>query len=488
MPPKHIYNVKITRLTHHEIKGKLLKLTIMEPLPAMIDLRPKMPPVYDQGSLGSCTSNALVAAFEYDVPNFMGSRLFVYYNERKLECNIPDDEGAQLSDGVKSLEKYGVCPETEWPYIIPKFAMCPPQSCYISALKHLVTIAHNISNDIYHMKSALSSGYPFVVGIVVYQSFESESVATTGIVPMPQGTDLCLGGHAVLVCGYDDTKQHWIVRNSWGDTWGDKGYFYLPYQYLVDSSLSSDLWNITSVNVIPTPPPPIKPTPPVKPIPPPKPISNVVITTPKTKKETNPPMEEKTTSKVEQAKLKIEQPKLVPKPTETKPTPKPLPNPNEEKLAPKPKESKPAPQPTPKLKESKPTPNPAPKPKESSPVPKPTPNSAPKPNETKPAPKLVPKSKETKPSPKLVPKPTETKPAPKLVPKPNETKQVPKPKETKPAPKIVHKPNEIKPAPKLVPKPNEAKPTSKIVPNPKETTPAPKPKETKLNEEKPKKK
>ena len=75
-----------------------------------------MPPVYDQGQLGSCTANALVGAFEYDAPAFMGSRLFLYYNERRLEQTIPDDNGARLSDGIACLEKYGLCPESEYPY------------------------------------------------------------------------------------------------------------------------------------------------------------------------------------------------------------------------------------------------------------------------------------------------------------------------------------------------------------------------------------
>ena len=132
MPITRKYNVKVNRLPKDKLKFK--KLDAPSQLPASVDLRPNCPPVYDQGQLGSCTANALIGAFEYDVPSFMGSRLFLYYNERKLEGDIPDDNGAQLSDGVKCLEKYGLCPESEWPYDITKFATKPPEQCYTDAL------------------------------------------------------------------------------------------------------------------------------------------------------------------------------------------------------------------------------------------------------------------------------------------------------------------------------------------------------------------
>jgi C1A family cysteine protease len=109
---------------------------------------------------------------------------------------------------------------------------------------------HNIQNDMNSMKQCLHSGFPFVVAIAIYPAFESIEVTTTGIVPMPTDEEESLGGHAVLVCGYDDLTQQWIVRNSWGESWGENGYFYLPYKYLLDSSLATDLWCITKTNVL----------------------------------------------------------------------------------------------------------------------------------------------------------------------------------------------------------------------------------------------
>ena len=90
-------------------------------LPPSADLRSTCPPVYNQEQIGSCTANAIGAAFEFEttkqgLPDFMPSRLFIYYNERAMEGSIATDSGAQIRDGVKSVAKLGVCPETEWPY------------------------------------------------------------------------------------------------------------------------------------------------------------------------------------------------------------------------------------------------------------------------------------------------------------------------------------------------------------------------------------
>jgi C1A family cysteine protease len=97
------------------------------------------------------------------------------------------------------------------------------------------------------MKGCLASGYPFVFGFTVYASFESASVAQTGQIPMPQPGESILGGHAVLAVGYKDDEQKWICRNSWSEKWGDQGYFYLDYQYLLNKGLSSDFWTIRTV-------------------------------------------------------------------------------------------------------------------------------------------------------------------------------------------------------------------------------------------------
>lgn len=251
--PKHIYSLKITREKPELLANNMFQVGKRLPgaqLPDTVDLRknPKMPPVYDQGNIGSCTAQALCAAYQFmDTNGFQGSRLFLYYNERKLDNNIPDDTGATLASGIKCLTKYGLCPEESWPYNESQFASEPPISCYQSALAEVCLKAKHISNDRNTMRNVLNSGLPFVVGIQVYASFESNAVAATGVVGMPKPKDTYLGGHAVLVVGYNHLKQQWIVRNSWGDAWGDKGYFYLPYNYLLNPKLCSDMWVMTSI-------------------------------------------------------------------------------------------------------------------------------------------------------------------------------------------------------------------------------------------------
>jgi C1A family cysteine protease len=222
-------------------------------LPPRADLRKGCPPVYDQGQLGSCTANALAAAFQFDerkqkVKNrFTPSRLFIYYNERAIEGTVAADSGAMLRDGIKTLVHEGVCPEQEWPYDIAKFTRKPTKRCYTDASTHKATSYQRLVQSLQQMKGCLHSGYPFVFGITVYESFESNAVAKTGKVPMPAQKEKALGGHAVLAVGYDDSKQSLIVRNSWGPGWGDKGYFTLPYAYASDPNLAGDFWTVRLV-------------------------------------------------------------------------------------------------------------------------------------------------------------------------------------------------------------------------------------------------
>jgi C1A family cysteine protease len=228
-------------------------------LPPSVDLRPQMPKVvYDQGDLGSCTGNAIAGAVQFDrmrqkldqAADLIPSRLFIYYNERAIEHTINEDSGAMIRDGIKCVAKQGVCFESgvgSWPYNIGKFTAKPPAECYKTGLTSQAIKYSRVPRTLNQMKGCLAAGFPFVIGFTVYDSFESDAVANTGVMPMPQSNEAVLGGHAVLVCGYRDDKSQWIVRNSWSAGWGDGGYFYMPYEYLMNPDLSDDFWTIRTM-------------------------------------------------------------------------------------------------------------------------------------------------------------------------------------------------------------------------------------------------
>jgi C1A family cysteine protease len=221
-------------------------------LPVSIDLRAQCPPVYDQLALGSCTANAIAGALEFDQgkqnePEVTPSRLFIYYNERKMEHTIASDAGAAIRDGIKSVNVLGACDETLWPYDISQYMALPPRVCYLEAMKHRSVSYQRIPQSLSQMKACLASGYPFIFGFTVYESFESDAVAQTGIVPMPGPAESTIGGHAVLAVGYDDAPGWFYCRNSWGSNWGMAGYFMMPFSYLLSHQLASDFWVIRTV-------------------------------------------------------------------------------------------------------------------------------------------------------------------------------------------------------------------------------------------------
>lgn len=221
--------------------------------PEDIDLRGGMPPIYDQGRLGSCTANAVAAAYEYDERKqdedepFTPSRLFIYYNERRLEGTVSYDSGATIRDSIKTIYNDGVVSEKLWSYDISKFAEEPSSDCYKDAEKHKCVSYKRVNQSFSDIQNCLAQGFPVVFGMTVYESFESENVAETGIMSMPQPGERVLGGHALCLCGIDKNRERFIVRNSWGKEWGDEGYFYMPYEYLLDSQYCSDFWTVLKV-------------------------------------------------------------------------------------------------------------------------------------------------------------------------------------------------------------------------------------------------
>ena len=240
---KHDFSLKISRLPKEELNHK--KFSKIAKMPTSVDLRPHCPPVWDQGQLGCCTGFGISFVYSYNNGNiFDPSQLFLYYCERVMEHDVSSDAGANISDGIKCLQKNGICSEASWPYDISKFKTKPPATAFTEALKHTAIKVANIEQTLDAMKTALANNYPIVLGISVYSSFESDEVAATGVVPMPTSSDTLLGGHCVACVGYLDSTKQFIMRNSWSKNWGGKmqGYFLIPYDYLLDPSLCSDMW------------------------------------------------------------------------------------------------------------------------------------------------------------------------------------------------------------------------------------------------------
>ena len=221
-------------------------------LPKRVDLRQWCSPVENQYAIGSCTANASVGALEYleiksGNPAYEDlSRLFVYYNTRKFEGTLGQDCGATIRDTIKIIAASGSCAESKWPYIETKYNDQPLTECYELAKPHIITEYERIASfeDMIH---CLADGYPFVFGFSVFSEFEGPTVAQTGVLNLPGTAETFHGGHAVLAVGYDMEAKTFLVRNSWGATWGQNGYFTIPFAYITNPSLAQDMWCIKKV-------------------------------------------------------------------------------------------------------------------------------------------------------------------------------------------------------------------------------------------------
>lgn len=216
-------------------------------LPQVVDLRPLMPPIFHQGELGSCTANAGVSLRMFLLgENAVGlSRLNLYYNERAIEGNIPEDSGAEMRDIGKCLFNYGVCEKTLFPYDVTKFTEAPSAEMTENAAKYKIKSYSSLATFRDVLVYLAIHQRPVLMGMKVFSSFESKEVADSGVMSMPKPTDKFAGGHAVLIVGYktENGKVSLIVRNSWGTDWGDEGHFYMPENY-VTAGYAGEFWTI----------------------------------------------------------------------------------------------------------------------------------------------------------------------------------------------------------------------------------------------------
>lgn len=203
--------------------------------------------IYDQGKLGSCVSNAISSCVNYYNYTINPSRLYIYFNARAMNKNINDDTGIAVRDGCKSIFNYHTCDENDWIYDITNFTKMPSLNCYMNSYNYKNFIYYSVSQDLAQLKTSLLSNNPIMFGFIVYTNFKDAS--GNGIVPMPTETDSIvgenseykvIGGHCSICIGFDDNTQHFVCVNSWSDKWGDKGFFYMPYQYIIDPALAFD--------------------------------------------------------------------------------------------------------------------------------------------------------------------------------------------------------------------------------------------------------
>lgn len=207
--------------------------------------------IEDQGDLGSCQGNSITNAYELQVrflypDKFVElSRLFVYYNSRLLDNSELEDVGAYIRDGMKAVQKYGICTELLWPYDVKKFAVKPTDECYVDALTRTITSYQSLTT-IDEVLNALNNNKPVVIGITVYDSF-NQVTKFDPIITSPKSTELDTGGgHAMTIVGYSIPKKQLLVKNSFGKDWGDNGYAWLPFEYAESEGFEKWVFDISN--------------------------------------------------------------------------------------------------------------------------------------------------------------------------------------------------------------------------------------------------
>lgn len=224
-------------------------------LPDAFEL-PLQIPIYDQGSLGSCTSNSGCACYRFESAQVVGdfkfdpSRLFLYYNTRLIEGTVDEDSGAYIRDVFKALNKWGLAPEVDFPYHIQDFKNTPTQVAYSNGLKNIVVKYAAVDQTEVAIKQTLISGAAVSFGFNVYSSFMSgDWDRKTGIMPIPKKGEELRGGHACTIVGWSDSKKCFLIQNSWGEEWGQKGKFWMPYSFLLNGSECDDFWCIEAIKI-----------------------------------------------------------------------------------------------------------------------------------------------------------------------------------------------------------------------------------------------
>lgn len=254
MPIRKRYGCRPDHKDSRDLKFRAARAPI---LPPSVDLRHHCIPTLDQGDLGACTAHAITAVLRWHVrrgggPDVPLSRLQLYYDERVIEKTVGLDDGAQIRNGIKSARTKGVGHEDLWPYDVAKFKELPPPVAYQNADMFGGLTYERVPVSAWGLKSALALGFPVVIGVNLYESFESTEVEKTGMVPMPavlngEVSEADAGGHCMYVAGYGQRPGTFTVHNSWGDDWGDRGFCYMPESYLGSPVFGSDYWVVKNL-------------------------------------------------------------------------------------------------------------------------------------------------------------------------------------------------------------------------------------------------
>jgi C1A family cysteine protease len=224
--------------------------------PASFSTQVKQPPIQDQGPVGCCVGEGCARLAKYGInkikkqKDYNLSVLFAYWNARALEGNTSTDAGSSIRDGIKGIAKFGICQQALWPFDTNKVLTAPNKQCFTNALKFQALGYESLFNkDPLQIKDALFHDFPVTYGKLIYPNFQPDP--KTGVIPYPNTAMRLMGGHCMVICGWNDNLLgdgvgYFLEANSWSVNWGLAGYCWVPYTY-VCSGIASDFWAITKM-------------------------------------------------------------------------------------------------------------------------------------------------------------------------------------------------------------------------------------------------